>query len=147
MRFSYISRITPVVLLFLAACATSLPEPRSTPGGPTATVAVQRFLQLASVEDYVEMGYIFGTEDGPIIRRDPPSDVERRMYAISNILQHEQFVIGPESPVPGRTGEAVRLEVHLTKRGAEYEVPFVSVRGPDNRWFVEQVDLTAITGG
>lgn len=146
-NLSRVPRLATVVLLLLtAACASSIPEPKSTPGGPAATVAVQRFLQLASAKDYIEMGYVFGTAEGPIIQRDPQADVERRMYAIAQLLQHDQFVIGPENPVPGRIGDAVRLQVLLTRNGREHEVPFVAVAGPDNRWYVEQVDLSAITG-
>ncbi len=135
----------PLLVLF-AACTTYTPKPKSSPGAEGAAVAVQRFLQLATQKDYVEMGYVFGTAEGPIMRRDPASDVERRMYALASVLQHEAFVVRGESPVPGRVGNAVELDVRLTQRGQEYVVPFTVVRGPQQRWFVERIGLETITG-
>lgn len=142
-----IFRTLPLLLVLLvAACGRSVRPPAAGPGAPAAAAAVERFLNLVAEKDYVEMGWVFGTEKGPIIRRDPPADVERRMYAIANVLQHERYVIRSESPVPGRIGNAVRFDVALTQRGREHLVPFTAVRGPGQRWFVEQVRLEVITG-
>ena len=91
------------------------------------------------------MGWVFGTADGPVVKRDPPSDVERRMYALASVLEHSEFSVTGQSPVPGRTGGAVLMPVRLVQRGRTYTVPFTAVRGPDGRWFVENVDVTAIT--
>lgn len=102
-------------------------------------------MQLVGDQDYIGMGWVFGTERGPIIRRDPPRDVERRMAAIANIMQNEGYVVRSQSPVPGRIGGAFRFDVALTTAGREVVVPFTTVRGPGERWFVEEVRLEAIT--
>jgi hypothetical protein len=141
-------RVLPltVLALVLAACGRSVPPPKTGPGAPAAVTAVERFLQLGAAKDYAEMGWIFGTTQGPIIKRDPPGDVERRMFALASVLQHEMYAVRGETAVPGRVGNAMRVEVQLTNRGRTYDVPFTVVRGPGARWFIEQIGLEAVTG-
>ena len=119
--------------------------PAGGPGGVASTAAVERFLQLARDKDYVQMGWVFGTEEGPVIARDPIGDVERRMYALADVLQHEAVTVGSPTPVPGRIGAAESFQVQIRRGGNQYRVPMVVVRGPDRRWFVEQVDVEAVT--
>lgn len=135
-----------LVALALAGCAGRLPAPEGSPGGPLAAAAAERFLQLAGERDYVQMGWVFGTADGPVIRQWPLPEVEKRMYAMASVLQHDSFVIGRESPVPGRIGQAVSFSAEILNRGRSFVVPITVVRGPGGRWFVEQVDLQAVTG-
>jgi len=110
-----------------------------------ATAAAERFLRLAGERDYVEMGWVFGTAAGPVIEQWPRPEVEKRMYALASVLQHDSVVLGPERPVPGRIGSAVSVTAEILNRGRGYAVPMTLVRGPGDRWFVEQVDLQAVT--
>lgn len=135
-----------LVALALAACAGGLPRPEGAPGAPAPEAAVERFLRLAAAGDYVQMGWVFGTSDGAIIERDPVPEVEQRMYALANILRHDTFMVGGGQSVPGRVGGAQRFTVQLLRGAERIPVPFTAVRGPDGRWFVEQVDLEAVTG-
>ncbi len=138
--------VLALALLLLAGCATGGPRGQSTPGAPAPAAAVERFLRLASAKSYGEMGWVFGTAQGPIIRRDPAGDVERRMYALASILEHESFSLHGEEPVAGRpAGAAVRMSARLTQRGRRTDVPFLAVRGPEGRWFVEEVGVEALT--
>lgn len=147
MRVLPLPRLRLLSVLLLAACASGAPAPRSTPGAPAPSAAVERFLRLAQERDYVEMGWLFGTAQGPVLRRDPATEVEKRMYALSTVLQNEGFTLRAEEPVPGRTGAAVRVTVQLQQGARRPVVPFVAVRGPDARWFVEQVGVEAVTSG
>lgn len=133
-------------VFMLSACATYVPRAEGAPGAPAAQAAVERFLLESTEKDYVQMGWLFGTTDGPIIERDPVSDVERRMYAIANVLTHTSYSVDRQYPVPGRIGEAIRFDVQLMRGEREYLVPFTVVQGPEGRWFVEQVDIEAVTG-
>lgn len=145
-RFPF-PRLLPLALvLAVAACGPSVRAPASGPGAVAPAEAVERFLRLAAEPDYLQMGWIFGTERGPIIRRDPAGDVERRMYALARVLEHERFEVRAQRPVPGRVGNAILVEVALTQRGREYAVPFTVVRGPGERWYIEEVRVEAITG-
>lgn len=140
-------RLLPLaVLLLVSACASAAPPaPQGTPGAPAPSAAVERFLRLSQDKDYVQMGWLFGTAEGPVMRRDPGPDVERRMYALATVLQNQGYTIRGEEPIPGRIGTAVRVNVQLQQGNRRPEVPFVAVRGPDSRWFVEQVAVEAIT--
>lgn len=134
-----------VVLLLIAACAGGLRPPAGGAGAPAPEAAVERFLQLAGEREYLEMGWYFGTSEGPVNGRDAASDVEKRMYALATVLQNEGYVVGSGTPVPGRVGAAQRFTVRLMRNGREQQVPFTTVRGPGERWLVEQVDVQAIT--
>lgn len=122
---------------------------------PAATVAparapaeaVERFMRLVGTKNYVQMGYLFGTREGPIIRRDPEAQVERRMYAIADILQNDRFVIRGQQPIPGRGPEATQLDVLVTHQGTPIPVPFIVVQTPQGEWLIEQIDLERITKG
>jgi hypothetical protein len=148
--FSIGRLMTVAAVLALAACAPALRTPAAGPGAAAPAAAVERFLLLVgdreNNERYLEMGWVFGTDRGPVIRRDPAADVERRMFAIATVLEHERFAVRSQAPVPGRVGNAIVVDVALTQRGREYVVPFTTVRGPGERWFVEQVRLESITG-
>lgn len=132
-------------LALITGCAGRLNPPPEGPGAMAAPIAVERFLQLGAERAYIQMGWVFGTQSGPIIRQYPRPEVEQRMYAIASVLRHDSFVVGPGSPVPGRMGTAERFVVKLYSGASEFDVPFIVVRGPGNRWFVEQVDLEAVT--
>jgi len=141
-----LSRLVSLALLVLvAACGPSRPAPRSTPGAPAPSAAVERFMRLASEKDYGEMGWLFGTAQGAVMRRDPPKDVERRMYALATILEHQSYTLAGEEPIPGRLGMAVRVNVRVTQRGRTAPVPFVLVKGPEGRWYVEEIGVQALT--
>ncbi len=148
MQLRRILALVPALLL-LAACGgaggrTASPAPQGAPGGTAPSAAVERFLRLASEKSYAQMGYVFGTREGPISGRDPGPQVERRMFALAGLLENQRFVIRGEQPVPGRSNEAVDVDVVLTQRDAVRSVPFTVVRSGD-RWFIEKIDLERIT--
>jgi hypothetical protein len=67
------------------------------------------------------------------------------MYAIASVLEHDRFELGERRPVAGRSGGGWHLPVTLYTGSRATTVPFVVVRGPQARWFVENVDLQAVT--
>lgn len=134
-----------LLVLGLAACAGRMPPPAGGPGAVSAVEAAERFMQLARESRYLEMGWIFGTSEGAIIQKYPASEVERRMYGIAEILKNDILVVGTGTPVPGRTGGAELFRMQLRRGNLRYEVPLTAVRGPGQRWFVEQVAVDAVT--
>lgn len=141
------STISFTALLFLllsAGCASRM-SGASQAGAAGPELAIDRFLRSAAARDYVAMGWIFGTVDGAILQRDPAGQVEQRMYALAHLIEHDGFTIGPASPVPGRTGEALLFEVVLRQGAESAPLPFITVRGPGGSWYVEQLAVEAIT--
>ena len=136
----------PVLLAsLLAGCAGRSGAPAAGPGSPTAAGAVERFLTLASQKDYVQMGWVFGNEEGPVLARFPQPEIERRMYGLAEVLQSDSFSVGAGSPVPGRIGRAESFRVRLRRGSLTKQVPVTTVLGPGRAWFVELVDIQAIT--
>jgi hypothetical protein len=134
-----------VILLAVTACSSAMRAPAGGAGAPAPGSAVEQFMRHLVDQDYLAMGWVFGTEKGPILRRDPPRDVEKRMHAIANILRHESYVLRSQSPVPGRIGGAFRFDVVVTTGGRDFVVPFTAVRGPGERWYIEDIRLEALT--
>lgn len=156
-----------LVCLMAGACAT-----RSTGGGDAMAgmapmLSVERFLQAANSRDLDAMARIFGTVNGPMgetgstlgcafkklgdwlgmgQRCTTREEVELRMDAIAQILQHDDYRIVNEERVPGRRARATRIGVDLTvgERTVQ-DVPFVVVRTSGGRWMVEQIGLERIT--
>lgn len=153
--------------LFLAAgCASG-----GTDGGEMAAVApmlsVERFLQAANSRDLDAMSRLFGTDDGPVADTGgtigcafkkmgswiglgdactTAEDVELRMDAIAQILEHDDYRIANESRVAGRSVPTTRIGVNLVI-GEEtvQNVPFIVVRTSEGRWLVQQIGLETIT--
>lgn len=131
--------------LLISGCAARTQRPADGPGAPAASAAVDRFLQLAAAQNYVEMGWVFGTQQGPVIKQWSRPEVEKRMHAIADVLEHDSYVVGNGSVVPGRIGYATAFRVTLQRGSRSFEVPVVTVRGQGDRWYVERVDLEAVT--
>jgi hypothetical protein len=120
--------------------------PAAGPGGPSPVEAVDRFMRLAGGHSYMEMGWVFGTESGPIARRDPAPNVERRMAMIATILANESYELSQPRPIPGRVGRAVQVDVNLrTAGGGVILIPFTAVNGARGVWYVENVGLESAT--
>lgn len=155
-----------LALLTVSACAT-----RSASNGEMAAVApmlsVERFLQAANARDLDAMARLFGTADGPAAETggavgcafrkmgswiglaDPcptSQDVELRMDAIAQILEHQDYRVASESRVAGRRNPTRRVGVDLVIRGDTVsDVPFVVVQTGGDRWMIEQIGLERIT--
>lgn len=138
-------RLLPLVLLVAAACGGNRPPPDGVPGGPAPDAVVDKFMKLVESKEYDQMGWLFGNHGGSVYAIDEPNDVERRMYALATVLRHRSYTIGNQAQVPGRSGAAVRMNVRLVNERSTFDVPFIVVRGPEGRWFVEQVDVEAVT--
>ncbi|MQA90930.1 MAG: hypothetical protein GEU90_11920 [Gemmatimonas sp.] len=106
---------------------------------------MERFLHLAAEGDYLGMGWVFGTAEGPSLESYPAAEVERRMYALAGLVVSESYTIGQGAPQPRQRGNAAVFHVSLTQGGRTLEVPFTAVSGGDGRWFVESVAVEAIT--
>ena len=72
----------------------------------------------------------------------PRREVEIRLAAISDILRFQDYRVTREESVAGRMNEARRIWVDFTVNGGRGpDVPFVVVRGPEDHWLVEEIDL------
>ena len=112
-------------------------------------LTVERFLQAANTRDLETMARLFGTDDGPIGGRR--QEVELRMDLIAEILHHTDYRIISERRVPGTDSPSIRMGVDIsivTPRGTMMvrDVGFTVVLESSNRWLVNVIELTKITG-
>jgi len=159
-----------LLVLFLATggCTTT----RVVSPGEIAAVApmlsVERFLQASNERDLHGMASLFGSADGPVIetggafgcafkrmgswiglgeRCTTIQEIELEMDLIAEILRHQDYTITSDSQVPGRQHPTTRVMVNLFINGRDYpDVPFLVVQTGEERWLVEEIDLTKVTG-
>lgn len=135
-----------VVLAALAGCASGrVRAPAGGAGAASPRETVERFFDLASRREYLEMGWVFGTSRGPYLAEVDPGLAERQMFLLACLLREHQRELVSELPVPGSVGQAVNVAVRLENTGRSVVVPFRTVRGPRERWFLEQFDIQLIT--
>jgi hypothetical protein len=155
-------------LLIVGGCATSRVSSANSAGEVARQLSVERFLQASNARDYVGMSRIFGTSDGPI--GDTGSafgcfwkklgamfggtscpkwqDVEVRLDAIAEILQHDDYQIVSEGRVAGRAVPASRIgvDLDLPTSPTVRDVGFIVVMS-DGRWMIECIELDKVTSG
>jgi hypothetical protein len=153
-----------LVIVGATACTTVVMEAPAAAVG--AQLSVERFLQASNQRDYAAMGNLFGTQHGAAMDTGSTlgcafkkigswfggtactsrENVEIRMDAIASILQHQDYQILSELPVPGRSAPTTRVVVNLTTlQGATVpDLPFVVVQTAGNRWLIEEVDLQRV---
>lgn len=92
---------------------------------------------------YERMAAVFGTEGGSIRRSHPAGEVRDRMIVLAGCLRPDQFrIIGSPDP-QARSNKRTTVTVELRRDNRTVNLPFKLVLGRDDRWFIEQIDLTA----
>jgi hypothetical protein len=113
-------------------------------GAASAAAAVEGFLAAARVSDPRTMGLLFGTPAGPIVGRDAPADVEKRMRALACYLTHDSARIIDDLPAVA-AGNRRLLTVALRQRELARETRFTVVPTPRGRWLVESFDIERVS--
>jgi hypothetical protein len=148
---------TILLLLTVAACrSASTPSPSTTgspspgssassanlPGAAAPRQAVERFLGAAKSQDLQEMSIAWGTSKGPARDQFERAELEKRLIVMQVCYDSDKHRIVDETP--GDNGKRV-LRVELTK-GAVTKTPrFTTVKGPSDRWYVEDADFAAVS--
>lgn len=151
-----------IVLLFLlAACApkvttktttepvgapATVPAPAPAPvsnltGGASARSAVEQFLVAVRAQDIQAMSVIFGTKKGPSRDNMNREELEKRLVILQCYFNHDKFRILGEAPGDG--GHRV-VEVELTRQGNIRTPSFYAIQGPENRWYVDNMEIAAV---
>jgi hypothetical protein len=135
----------------VSACASGggevNPSSGSAWGAATSEMAVRSFLDAANVEDYGTMSNLFGTADGPAVENYGVADVEARMIVLSGLLKHEGYSMKPVN-LAMLGPDRVRYEVRMTgTRKGDVIVPVITVPTKAGRWFVERLNVDALTAG
>lgn len=136
------------LLLLLAAACRSAPT-HTNPvtgavqltGAATPREAVQNFLGAVKAQDLQSMSVIWGTSKGPARDQMERAQLERRELIMQCYLTHDKFDIQSDT----RSGEGLhKLGVTLTKGNITRQTSFVTVQGPSERWYVQDVPLEPV---
>jgi hypothetical protein len=110
-------------------------------GGADALSAIRGFLAAAKQQNIQALGTFWGDAQGPARDRMERTDTEKRELIMVCYLKHDRYEIAGEAPNPGGTrAVVVNLTLGNQSRSANFEV----VRGPGDRWYVQNVDLKAL---
>jgi hypothetical protein len=150
------SFVASALMIGLFAGCVSRVEPASPSGSGggappsdpmmSGALVVEQFLRAVNANDLDSMARLFGTREGPIVRLYDKKQVDDRMFALANILKHDDYQIVRSEIVPGRREEATNLIVRMNVRGRQSDVPYTLVWSNDRTWLIEQIDLQKVTG-
>jgi hypothetical protein len=141
---------TIVLLLAVAACRSgstgasspSPATPANLPGAAAPRQAVERFLGAAKSQDLQEMSIAWGTAKGPARDQFERTELEKRLIVMQGCYDSDKHRIIDEQPADN--GKRI-LRVELTKGGVTKTPRFTTVKGPSDRWYVEDADFAAVT--
>jgi len=103
---------------------------------------VERFLAAAKSQDLQELSIAWGTSKGPARDQFERTELEKRLIVMQGCYDADKYTIGDEQA--GDNGKRI-MKVDLTK-GAVTKTPrFTTVKGPSDRWYVEDADFSAVT--
>ena len=134
--------------LAVAACRSGSSASPSTnaapnlPGAAAPRQAVERFLGAANSGDLQELSIAWGTVKGPARDQFERAELEKRLTMMQGCYDAEKHRIVDEQP--GDNGKRV-LRVELTKGSVTKTPRFTTVKGPSDRWYVEDADFSAVT--
>ena len=132
-----LARLSLGALLATAACRTT--PSGSMTGAPAARQAVDQFMGAVRAQDLQGLSTIWGTTNGPARDQIERTELERRELLMMCYLTHDRYrILGDEQAAGG----ARTLRVELTRGALTRATNFTVVRGPSERWYVQDVDLT-----
>jgi hypothetical protein len=138
-----------LVPLALAACSqatttstgsvAAAPAPGAV-GTNTPRAALDQFLGGVKSQDIQAMSQVWGTTKGPAREQIPRQELEKRILVMQCYFSHDNYRVTSDS----RTENGHVFRVALTKGNMTRETSFYTVRGPSNRWFVENAEMEPV---
>ncbi len=129
----------------LAACHSAPPATATTPvlqGNQTGALdpasAIRGFMNAVAQTDLQAMGAIWGGPDGAARDAYSRDVLEKRELIMICYLKHSSYDILADAPAPGGARD---VAVNVTFKNLTRSTNFRVVRGPSNRWYVEDVSL------
>ncbi|MFN2603775.1 MAG: hypothetical protein ABR582_13610 [Gemmatimonadaceae bacterium] len=142
-----------LAILVLSACSHSTTTtttgpgaPRTTtgpqiPGAPSPRLAVEEFLAAVRAQDLQAMSAVFGTSRGPSRDNMDREQLEKRLIILQCYFNHDKYRILGEAP--GEASQRV-FAVELTRGRLTRTPHFYTIRGPNDRWFVDNMEIAAV---
>ena len=155
--------VVAAVLLGLSGCGGSsssstmslgLPE-----GAASPEAAVETFLDAVTEsqrakaagefteadEAYERMASVFGTEKGSISRSFSAEEVRNRMLVLAACFRPTAYRIITQPDPRAWQAKQTTVTVELRRGRETLTLPFRVILGKDERWFIEQIEVTNMT--
>ena len=115
--------------------------PSNVTGAASPRSAVELFLTAAKAQDIQAMSVIFGTNRGPSRDNMNREELEKRLVILQCYFNHDKFRI--LSDLPGDGGHRI-VEAELTKQTIVRTPNFYAIKGPGDRWYVDNMEIAAV---
>lgn len=131
-------------LFLLAACSSATRTASNSgelTGAPTAQMAVEQFLRAVNAKDLQAMSTVFGTSKGPARATMDRSELEKREIILACYFNNDSSrILGESAGVQGHRD----IRVELKKGNLTRQTTFYTIRGPGDRWYVDNMDIAAV---
>jgi len=139
---SFLTRVAAIgLMLAAAACGGARTPSGPLPGAPGAREAVDQFMGAVRAQDLQALSTIWGTAKGPARDQMDRTELERRELLMMCYLTHERFIVQDEQA--GAADTRV-FRIALTRGNTTKPTTFTVVKGPSDRWYVSDADLTQL---
>ena len=131
-------------LFLLAACSSATRSAGNSgelTGGAAPQVAVEQFLRAVNAKDLQAMSAVFGTRNGPARETMDRTELEKREIILACYFAHDSARV--ISDTPGQQGHH-DLRVELKKGNLTRQTTFFTIKGPGDRWYVDNMDIAAV---
>ena len=131
-------------LFLLAACSSATQTGGNSgqlTGAASPQLAVQQFLRAVNATDLQAMSTVWGTKDGPARETMDRTQLEKREIILAGCFAHDTNRILGE--IPGSQGHR-EVRVELKKGNLTRQSTFYTIKGPGDRWYVENMDIAAV---
>jgi hypothetical protein len=138
------------VLLLATACSRKVevsspaptPSAPGTVGGATPAEAIAKLMAAAKAEDLQAFGAAWGDTKGSAREQMSRNEFEMRAFYMVKCLRNDKFAAMNES---GAAGGRRIAAVQISKGPLTKQTNFTMIKGPQERWFVENVELEPLT--
>lgn len=131
-----------LLIVFAAACARNPGMGSSLTGAPSARDAATMFVGAANSQDLQAMGAVWGSAKGAARDNMDREQLDRRLIILQPCYAHDRAQVLDEQLGSSATERRVRIQ--LTRANRTKTLEFKVVRGPSNRWYVEDAAYESV---
>ena len=110
-------------------------------GAAEPKLAAEQFLRAVKANDLQAISTVWGTQNGPARETMERTSMEKREIILVCYLTHDTSRVVAEAP--GSQGHR-DIRVELKKGYLTRQTTLYTIRGPGDRWYVENVDIAAV---
>jgi hypothetical protein len=127
-----------VLLLLALPLACRHPQKGMMAGGPDPRAALDGFLNGVRAQDLQVISNFWGNAQGPARDRLDRTELEKRELTMACYLAHDRVRVIDDV---ARTGDHRNFTVELSYGTTSRTTEISTVKGPSDRWFVENADI------